>query len=326
MTRRRAGPRPVVIGSCALSGRGIHDPDQLLTSGLAMVDEMARQADKRGWRLDLAVLRETFAHVDGARPQEAAETLDGPIVTALAAKAREYGAFVTAPLWLREGDRIYNSIVLLDRRGEPVGAYHKVFPVVMPDGSIEGGITPGREFPVFDLPFGRVGLQNCFDASYDEGWAALAAQEAELVLMPSGGGSTVSAITGHAYKHGYYVVSSSYRAPAVAIDPLGREIARASQDRDVFVVRVDLDFRILPSRFLWTRGKEIREKYGDRVDFGWHDQEGSCLLTSTDPHLPISRLVKEERLETLREFLARNRAAQDAARGGPPIVPKRAAG
>ena len=255
MSLRPAGPRPAVIGTCALAGRGIRDPQRRLEDGLQMVDEMARRAGQEGWDLDLVVLPETFAHVDGDDPTRAAQALDGPIVAAVARKARAYRTYATVPLWLRDGSTIYNSTVLLDRQGQPVGVYHKVYPVVMPDGSLELGITPGHEFPVFELEFGRVGIQICFDACYDAGWEALGEQEAELVLLPSGGGSTVSAISAFAYRHGYYVVSSSYRAPAVAIDPLGHEIARAPQDRDVAVVRIDLDYRILPSRFLWTRGE-----------------------------------------------------------------------
>ncbi len=316
MSLRPAGPRPAVIGTCALAGRGIRDPQRRLEDGLQMVDEMARRAGQEGWDLDLVVLPETFAHVDGDDPTRAAQALDGPIVAAVARKARAYRTYATVPLWLRDGSTIYNSTVLLDRQGQPVGVYHKVYPVVMPDGSLELGITPGHEFPVFELEFGRVGIQICFDACYDAGWEALGEQEAELVLLPSGGGSTVSAISAFAYRHGYYVVSSSYRAPAVAIDPLGHEIARAPQDRDVAVVRIDLDYRILPSRFLWTRGEEIKERYGEEaVDFGWHDAEGSCLLTSRDPALPIGELVRREGLETLREFLDRNAVAQNAARG-----------
>lgn len=80
------------------------------------------------------------------------------------------------------------------------------------------------------------------------------------------------------------------------------------------VVRIDLDYRILPSRFIWTQGDEIKGKYVDSVDFGWHDAEGFCLLTSSDPKLPIGRLVEMENLETISEFLSRNRKAQTAAR------------
>jgi hypothetical protein len=202
-----------------------------------------------------------------------------------------------------------------------VGIYHKVFPVVLPDGSLEGGVTPGHDFPVFDLDFGRVGVQICFDVCYDEGWDALALQGAELVLFPSAAPS-VSALISHAYRHGYYIVASTYRPPAIIVNPLGHEMAKAVSDREVAVVRIDLDYRILPSRFIWTRGNEIKKKYGDCIDFGWHDAEGFCLLTSSDPKLPIGRLVEMENLETISEFLSRNQQAQTAARGGPLIMPK----
>jgi predicted amidohydrolase len=321
MSPRRDGPRPAVIATCALAARGIHDRDQLLANGVAMVDEMARRASENGWPLDMVVLPEMFSYTFANRVSEEAEGLDGRIVATLARQARAYGTYVAVPMQLRDGDRIHNSVVMLDRGGRPVGAYHKVFPVVMPDGSVEGGITPGRAFPVFELEFGRVGVQVCLDAWYDEGWAALAEQEAELVVFPSGGGPTLAALTSHAYRHGYYVAASTYRPPAVVLDPLGSEIARAANDRGVAVVRVDLDYRILPSQYLWTRGRELREKYGDRVDFGWHDEEGSCLLTSRDLSLPIGRLLELERLETRREYIGRNRAAQDAARAGPLIMP-----
>jgi len=321
MNKNKDGPRPAVIGTCSLSGRDINDPNQLLANGLAMVDKMAQKAHENGWELDLVVLPETFAHVDGSSSLETAETVNGDIVTALAEKARAYSAYAAVPLELREGEQVYNSVVLLDREGKPVGVYHKVFPVVFPDGSVEGGTTPGREFPVFDLDFGRVGVQICFDVCFDEGWKTLADQKVELILFPSAAPS-VSALISHAYRNSYYIVASTYRPPAIIVNPLGREIARAPDNKEVAVVRIDLDYRVLPSRFLWTRGKEIKDKYGDSVDYGWHDAEGACLLTSRDPDIPIGRLVETENLETSREFYIRNLQAQTAARGGPPSVPK----
>ncbi|MBI1926537.1 hypothetical protein HYR99_20125 [Candidatus Poribacteria bacterium] len=95
-----------------------------------------------------------------------------------------------------------------------------------------------------------------------------------------------------------------------------------AKDKEVAVVRVDLDYRILPSRFLWTRGEEIKRKYGDRVDYGWHDAEGFYLVMSRDPALLVGQLVEREGLETLGAFLARNRQAQTAARGAPPSLPE----
>ncbi len=317
MTKRKEGPRPAVVGTCTLSARNIKDAQVLLANGLSMIDKMAAQAEKSGWALDLAALPETFGSLDDSTAEASAQDLDGPIIAAMAAKARQFGTYVVVPMRLRERGRVFNSAVLLDRRGEPAGVYHKVFPVVFPDGTLESGITPGRQFPAFDVDFGRIAVQICFDVCYDPGWEALAAQEVELVVYPSAA-PCVSALVSHAWRFGYYIVGSICRPPSIIVDPLGKEVARASQDKDVAVVRVDLDYRLLPSRFIWTRGPEVKAKYGDCVDFGWHDAEGVCMLTSRDPALPIGRLVDSERLETYAEFVERNGRAQTEARGGPP--------
>jgi len=139
-----------------------------------MIDEMARRAEGQGWHLDLAVLPECSFQFVKESVEEVAETLDGPVVTAVAERARRHHTYATAPVPLRRDGRVYNSVVMVDRQGELVGAYDKVFPVMMGDGSLEYGITPGREFPVFDLDFGRVGVQICWDnaPSFEGGWQA----------------------------------------------------------------------------------------------------------------------------------------------------------
>ncbi|MCZ7648804.1 MAG: carbon-nitrogen hydrolase family protein [Planctomycetota bacterium] len=312
MKPRSPGPRPAVIGACVLSNRDV-PRERLLGNGLMALDRIARDAASRGWGLDLAVLPENFAHPPGSDPFDTAEDLDGPILSAMGAKARELRANLAVPVRLRDGARVFNSVAMLDRQGRLLGTYRKVFPVVLPDGSVEGGMTPGRDFPAFDLDIGRVGVQVCFDACFEDGWARLGEQGAELVLYPSAAPS-VSALVSYAWRHAYYTVGSTWRAPALVVNPLGRELARATKEQDTAVVRVDLDYRILPSRFTWTRGPEIKKKYGERIDFGWHDAECACLLTSRDPALPIGRLVEDEGLETMSAFLARNLQAQAEAR------------
>ena len=51
MTERRPGPRPAVLGTCTFSPYPLREPDHrsvLLREGLALLDDMARQADARG--------------------------------------------------------------------------------------------------------------------------------------------------------------------------------------------------------------------------------------------------------------------------------------
>ncbi len=320
MGMRKDGPRFAVIGTCTLSIRDAGDADALLANGLTMIDEMARAAERNGWSLDIAVLPEHFAVPPESNPFITGEELGGRTVSAVAERARAHGTYVVVPMYVREGDAVYNSAVLLDRGGEPIGVYHKVFPVVLPDGSVERGITPGREFPVWDLEFGRVGIQICWDIVFDDGWQSLAAQEAELVLFPSAA-PTVPLLASHAHRNCYYVAGSIMRPPSIIVDPQGRIIAQSSQDKEVAVARVDLDYRVVPSTYLWSRGAELKEKYGDAIDWGWHDAEGSCLMTSSDPEMPIGRFLEAEDIMTLPAWIAHNRRRIAEERGGPPPGP-----
>ena len=54
-SRRMDGPRPVVIGTVALDPTKATDPETFLNETVGMIDGMARQAEERGWKLDLAV-------------------------------------------------------------------------------------------------------------------------------------------------------------------------------------------------------------------------------------------------------------------------------
>lgn len=326
MTQYKDGPRPAVIGTCTLLGayRSPENPpgaDECLADGLAAIDRMAREAEEKGWNLDIVALPETFAHVSGESAAENAEPIDGHVITALAEKARTYRTYVAAPVQLRDGDTIYNSVVILDRKGEPIGAYHKVFPVLKPDGSLESGVMPGDRFPVFDLDFGRVGVQICWDIVFEEGWKALADQGAELVLFSTDPGGELGLRT-RAWQHGYYIVGSTYRPPALVVAPTGREIARTSGDREVLVIQLDLDYRILFSNCLWTWGPSRRKQYIDRINLDWHDTEGMYLVTSLDPELSVGRFLEIEGLETGRGRLARNIKVLLAERGGPPKMPE----
>lgn len=314
MSLRKPGPRHTTIGTCTLSLRDIDDADELLANGLAMIDAMAREADRQGLRLDIVALPETFALPSGSLPETAGEALDGHTVTTIAAKAREFGTYAVVPMYLRQGDAVHNSAVLLNRSGEPVGFYHKAFPVVLPDDSIEHGITPGDECPVFETDFGRVGLQICWDAVFDDGWTALADQEAELVIMPSAA-PTIPLVISHAYRHQYYLASSVMRPPSVIANPQGRIIAQSAANKEVAIARVDLDYRVVPSTFLWSRGDALKKKYGDIIDWNWHDAEGSCLMTSSDPEMPIGRFLEIEGIMTLSQWVAYNRQRIEQERG-----------
>jgi predicted amidohydrolase len=293
----------------------------VLRDTVSLIDEMAHQATESGWKLDLAVLPECTFQFANNRVETVAEDIDGPTVSAIAAKARQYGCYATAPVPMRRNGRAYNSIVLLDRKGEPVGVYDKVFPVMMGDGSLEYGITPGREFPVFDLDFGRVGLQICWDIAFDEGWQALADQDAELVAFCTNPAVPV-AMRARGWRHGYYVAASTTHSPSMMVDPLGRELGRTAQDRECMVRRIDLDYRVLNSNCMWDWNAERQKPYDGRISIEWDVDAHAYLVTSCDPALPTRRFLEKEGILTGRQRNRRNIALQMEARGGPPRRPE----
>ena len=79
------------------------------------------------------------------------------------------------------GDKIYNSSALLGPEGL-IGLYRKVH--LFDRENIL--FAPGNlGFPVFDLPFGKVGMMICFDWIYPESARSLALQGAQLITHPA---------------------------------------------------------------------------------------------------------------------------------------------
>jgi predicted amidohydrolase len=314
MTPRVDGPRPAVVGTCSLASPQSAGVEERLADRLEMIDLMAREAELKEWVLDIVLVPEVSAPDTIKRAIDGAEDMSGPTIAAMAQKARRYGTYVAVPMHVLDGGRAYNSVVLLDRDGEPVGRYDKAFPVTMSDGSLEHGVTPGRAFPVFDLDFGRVAVQICWDVAFPDGWQALADQDAELVLYPTSPIS-MTALRGHAQRHNYYIVGSVHRVPAAVIGPAGNVIATTTADREVLVVRVDLDYEVLNTNCLWEWPESKRREWAGRIKLEWHEDEYLYVLTSLDPEWPVRRFLAEEGLLTGRQRRARNLRLLDEARG-----------
>lgn len=319
MAMRRDGPRPAVIGTCSCGlppegGTPAEMAAAQLTAHLSMIDEMARQAAREGWALDIAVLPEHSPQGIVENVAEGAEGLDGPRISALAAKARELGAYIAAPVHLARDGKVFNCLVMLDRTGAVLGVYDKAFPVTWTDGTLEQGVTPGCRFPVFDLDIGRVGLQICWDVAFPEGWKALAGKGAELVLYATDPVGLLG-LRAHAWEHEYYIAAATHRAPCAVVEPTGYVLATTSGNREALVVRVDLDYRVLNTNCLWQFPESKRAEYAGRIRFDWREEEYLHLVTSLDPDLPVGRFLEQEGLLSGRERRARNLELIEGARG-----------
>ena len=263
--------------------------------------ETARQGTK-GKRLDLVVFPEgalTTGRV-GA-PSAVALPLAGEVGEAVAQLACAAKAYLVVPFLLLEPDGVVsNAAVLVDRTGDVVGIYRKVHPVsALGETALEGGVTPGREFPVFDCDFGRLGIQICWDMSYDDGWAELARQGAELIAVPSASPQTLRPAA-YALRHRTYVVTSTPRDNVSVFNPAGMTEAQRTQP-GVLVHTIDLSHAVLHWSERLEAGRALTRRYGDRVGYVYSQREDTGVFWSNDPHIPIGVMLHEAGLETMDE-------------------------
>jgi predicted amidohydrolase len=186
-----------------------------------------------------------------------AETIPGPATERLGEAAKSRRSWIAAGLYEREGAAIYNTAVLIDREGRVAGKYRKVY---LPREEIEGGLTPGNHYPVFETDFGKVGLMICWDVQYSDPARGLALAGAELILLPIWGGNETLG-KARAIENHVFLASSGYDYPTTILDPNGETLARAAERGTAAVATIDLSRRYpdpwlgdMRSRFM----KELR--------------------------------------------------------------------
>ncbi|MBI1322352.1 hypothetical protein GC170_04075 [bacterium] len=322
-------PRKVIVGTTMTPWYGNYPGQQKrLDEMSAMIDTMAAEAKAAyGRPVDLVVFSE-YA-VTAGKPGTASEgavPLDAAIVGALGAKAREYGCYVVFGGVFRDGPgkpACTNSAIVIDRKGNVVGKYDKVHPVLDREGQdgtivLEGGVNAGDSYDVFDLDFGRVGIQICYDVEYPEGWKRLAEQGADLVLYPTQSPQLTRPAM-YAATHDYWVVSSTFRNNASFFEPgTGLVAAQIREPKRTLVHEIDLSYAVLPWSPLMRNGAAFREKFGDRVGFRYSESEDRGVFWSNDPAMTIGDMARSlDLMDTQEQKVERAGKAQDRQRGGP---------
>ena len=109
--------------------------------------------------------------------ERAASSADS-IIAQISEVCREYGCAVAVPQIISEDERIYPSSVLVGPNGDIVGTYRKVH-LTAEDRE---WATAGDAFPVFDTPFGRVGMMMGYDGLFPEASRCLGVGAADMIL------------------------------------------------------------------------------------------------------------------------------------------------
>jgi len=212
-------------------------------SMLAEIDTVARRFP---W-VSMVVLGELNAFGADAA---AAEPMPGPTEERFCEVAREHGIWVI-PGSMMEADKglIYNTTSVIDPDGEVIARYRKQFPWL----PYEGGVTPGNEFTVFDVPdVGRFGISICYDMWFPETIRAMACMGAEVILHPSltstiDRDAEIAMIRAHAAMNQVYFFDVNVAGPlgvgqSCIAGPGGEIIHQAKKPREIIPLKLDFNY------------------------------------------------------------------------------------
>lgn len=233
--------RKVRLASVHYRPQGGKSPEDNARQFAPLIANAARQ------RADLVVLPETLTYFGlGKSYADCAEPVPGASTDYFGILAREHNLYIVAGLIERDGHLIYNVAALLGPDGKLIGKYRKV---ALPRSEVAGGITPGKDYPVFDTRFGKLGMMVCYDGFFPEVARELTNRGAEVIAWPVWGCNPLLAAA-RACENQVYLVSSTYEPPerdwilTAVWGYDGQPLVQAEKWGAVVVAEVDLDARL----------------------------------------------------------------------------------
>ncbi|MDH7571669.1 MAG: carbon-nitrogen hydrolase family protein, partial [Armatimonadota bacterium] len=108
--------------------------------------------------------------------------IPGPEIEPFQELARERRMALCFSVWEQNEELIHNTAVLIGKDGTLAGTYRKVH--LASPFEVWWGVTPGHEFPVFQLDNARVAMNICMDSSAVESARVPARLGAEILCLP----------------------------------------------------------------------------------------------------------------------------------------------
>ena len=275
------------------------------------LDEFINIVDDEGQKgCDLILLPEACTGND------IIDSLDGDSVKRISEIAARHRIYIVFPIYRKsETEERINSSVLIGRKGEICGVYDKVYPF-WSEFELNPPCAIGRDVPVFETDFGKVGMAICFDANFPEVFKRLSLGGAEIVLWSSAYSAGMS-LQAHAINYNYVIVTSTLNADCLVYDITGEEIYyQKSPDVNISRVTVDLDRCIFHENYNMDKRDKLLKEYDGKIESDkWLERESWFTLRAAAPGISAKKIAAEYGMEELTAYKNRSLAEIDKMRG-----------
>lgn len=206
----------------------------------------------------------------------------------------------------RKDGKFGNTTITIDRDGDVVCVYDKVYPMVMEIDCPYLPIVPGERPVAVDTDFGRMSFATCFDLNFRDLMEATAELKPDVIAF-------CSAYHGGFWQRAWaltcrsYFIGATLGAKAKNVwGPAGEGIFDASDYFQTASVRINTNYAVCHLDYNWEKLRKALDKYAPRVSMRDPGSVGCVTLLSHDPKLKIASVVEEFGLETLTDYYWRS--------------------
>lgn len=165
--------------------------------------------------------------------------------------AKENNCYIAYGYAERDGDILYNSMVLFGRKGEFVQNYRKIHPFALE----KTWCCAGNEWKIAETDMGRLGMMICYDTSFPEAAGTLCRMGADMLMICSNWENPYSydwdlVTKSRAYDNTLFVAASnrvgkdrknSFFGHSCIVNPVGKVVEMIGEEEDYIWQSVDLE-------------------------------------------------------------------------------------
>ena len=213
--------------------------------------------------------------------------------------AKEHNIWlIPGSLYEQVGDEVFNTTTVINNLGEVIERYRKIYAFT----PYEQGVSAGKDFVVFDVPQGRIGVAICYDLWFPEVARQMVSMGAEVLIYPTLTGTIdrpleviiaqATAITNQSYVFTVNGAGELGNGQSVIVGPEGNIIYQAGGNAEI--IPVEVDFALVQrnrERGLHGLGQPLKSFINTPISFPCYQTKEERIVNKSNELKKLGPLV-----------------------------------